>query len=75
MTAEKVPTTEPAMLPTFGEFSSIRLTAGLLEEEITLVLVVEEDDPHWVVDWCGWRVDGAVLFLDVTNTLHLWDRR
>ena len=50
MTAEKVPTTEPAMPPTFGEFSSIRLTAGLLEEEITLVLVVEEDDPHWVVD-------------------------
>ena len=73
--AVKLLTTGPTMLPTFGEFSSTMLIVGSLEREITSVLVVEENGRHWVVDWSGWRVDGAVLILDVINALHLLDRK
>ena len=50
MATRRPPTTEPAMTLTFGEFSSIRLTAGSLGEEITSVLVEEEDGRHGVMD-------------------------
>ena len=63
------------MMRTFDEASPIRFTVGSLEEEITLELVVEEDGRHWAVDWSGWRVDSAVLILDVINALHLSDRK
>ena len=63
------------MMRTFDEASPIRFTVGSLEEEITLELVVEEDGRYWAVDWSGWRVDGAVLILDVINALHLLDRK
>lgn len=50
MITKKPLTTEMAMEPIFGEASSFRMTTGSLEGEVSVVLVVEGDGHHGVVD-------------------------